>query len=174
MSSDNAAAPIDRPLFSATLTPHRSLSPAGFLIFMAVVGAGSFFAGLSFLLHGAWPVFGFFGLDVAAVYFAFRLNYRSARAYEEVVMTYDRLLVRQVAASGRTREFAFNPYWTRLVVDKHPEWGVTRLVLASRGQELQIGAFLNPDDRASFNKALSAALAAARRGEGLETAGEAV
>ena len=32
-----------------------------------------------FLLAGAWPVFGFFGLDVLLVYWAFRLNYRRAR-----------------------------------------------------------------------------------------------
>ena len=54
------------------LTPHRSLSPTGFLIFMAVLGGISFVTGMVFLLAGAWPVFGFLGLDVLLVYWAFR------------------------------------------------------------------------------------------------------
>ena len=57
--------PISEPtLFSATLTPHRSLGRTGFVILMLAVGGVSFVAGLVFLIAGAWPVFGFFGLDV--------------------------------------------------------------------------------------------------------------
>ena len=51
-------------LFSALLTPHRSLNRTGFLVLMVALCAISFVAGMVFLLMGAWPVFGFFGLDV--------------------------------------------------------------------------------------------------------------
>lgn len=162
MTDHNVAAPDPRPLFAATLTPHRSLSPTGFVIFMALVGTASFISGIAFLLHGAWPVFGFFGLDVAAIYVAFRLNYRSGRAFEEIEMTHEQLVVRQVSPAGKAREFSFNPYWTRLLIERHPEWGITRLVLACRNERLSIGSFLNPDDRDSFGKAFTAALAQAR------------
>ena len=66
--------PYDEPptLFSAMLTPHRSLNRVGFLVLMAFLSVVSFAAGVTFLILGAWPVFGFFGLDVLAVYFAFR------------------------------------------------------------------------------------------------------
>ena len=67
-------------LFSAVLTPHRSLSATGFVIVMALVGGVSFAAGIAFLLMGAWPVFGFFGLDVLLIYLAFRANYRAGTA----------------------------------------------------------------------------------------------
>ncbi len=46
------------------ITPHRSLGHAGFLVLMIAIGGISFVAGVVFLLAGAWPVFGFFGLDV--------------------------------------------------------------------------------------------------------------
>ena len=73
--------PLDQPeLFSALLTPHRSLNRTGFLVLMTFIGAVSFIAGMAFLLMGAWPVLGFFGLDVLAIYWAFRINFRSARA----------------------------------------------------------------------------------------------
>ena len=73
-------------IFSAVLTPNRSLSPKGFLIFMLVLGSLSFTIGLYFLSAGAWPIFGFMGLDVLLVYWAFRVNFRSARAYEVVTV----------------------------------------------------------------------------------------
>ena len=69
-------------LFSALLTPHHSLSHTGFVVLMVFLSVVSFGAGLAFLLMGAWPVFGFFGLDVLAVYWAFRINFRHAKATE--------------------------------------------------------------------------------------------
>ena len=66
--NDPRQEPREPPIFSAVLTPHRSLSPAGFLLFMLVLGGISFTTGMVFLLAGAWPVFGFFGLDVLLVY----------------------------------------------------------------------------------------------------------
>src|SRR3546814_13731168 len=70
------------PVFAAELKPHRSLGPRGFAILMAVVAGVNFAAGALFWAKGAWPVFGFCGLDVAAVFLAFRYNYRQARARE--------------------------------------------------------------------------------------------
>src|SRR6202790_872603 len=88
-------------LFSAIVTPHRSLSRFGFVIVMAAVTGVSFVAGTVFLILGAWPVFGFFGLDVLLVYLAFRANYRAAAAYEEVTMTACELKVRKVSHRGK-------------------------------------------------------------------------
>ena len=66
MNGDNnsgAHFPLDPKIFSALLTPHRSLGPTGFLILMACLGGLSFVSGIIFVSLGAWPVFGFFGLD---------------------------------------------------------------------------------------------------------------
>ena len=64
--------PTDQPFYRATLWPHRSLSRAGFRVFMIVVALVSTFASLPFFIMGAWPVVGFFGLDVLLLYLAFR------------------------------------------------------------------------------------------------------
>src|SRR5438034_11270694 len=87
-------------LFSALLTPHRSLNRTGFLVLMAFLTAVSFAAGVAFLLMGAWPVFGFFGLDVLVIYWAFRINFRRADAVEEISMTPSELRVRRVSHRG--------------------------------------------------------------------------
>jgi uncharacterized membrane protein len=128
---------------------------------MAFLGIVSFTAGIIFLRMGAWPVFGFFGLDVAILYFAFRRNYMDARAFEQIDLSREELHVRRVSALGRETEYSFNPYWTRLIIDRR-SWGIAALSLASSGRRLPIGIFLGPSERASFADALSSALAAAR------------
>jgi uncharacterized membrane protein len=151
-------------LFSALLTPHRSLSRTGFLVLMGFVSAISFAAGVAFWLMGAWPVFGVFGLDVLAIYWAFRINFRHARAMEEIRVTPSELHLRRVSHRGHVVEFLLNPLWVQLDQEVHEEFGVERLYLLSRGRRVAIGSFLGPDEKASFAKALSAALQAARRG----------
>ena len=143
MAPDND--PVPEPtIFSAVLTPHRSLGPTGFLIFMLVLGGMSFVTGVVFLLLGAWPVFGFLGLDVLLVYWAFRINYRSATAYEQVTVTPSELTVRKVSHHGQIRQWTMNPVWVRLDRDAHEEFGIERLFLVSRGRKLPIAGFLGP------------------------------
>lgn len=153
----------DPTLFEARLKPHRSLTPQGFAVLMAVLGGVSFAVGTFFLLLGAWPVFGFFGLDMFIVWWAFRANFRAARAYEDIHLTPHRLLVRQVSAQGDARETEFNPRWVRLEKNEDETYGVTRLALISRGIALVIGAFLPPLHRGELAKSLSTALQVAKR-----------
>ena len=164
MPPDNDAR-SDPPIFSAILTPYRSLGPTGFLILMGCLGGASFASGVVFILLGAWPVFGFLGLDVFLVYLAFRANYRAANAYEQVTVTASELTVRKVTPRGRVRqEWTANPLWVRLQQDIHEEFGVERLFLISRGERLAIAGFLGPEEKKSFAIALSQALFEAKRG----------
>ena len=151
-------------LFSALLTPHQSLNRAGFLVLMGFLSTVSFAAGLAFLLMGAWPVLGFFGLDALAIYWAFRVNFRRARATEEIRVTPFELRVRRVSHRGHVVEFVLNPLWVQLDQKTHAEFGIEKLYLVSKGRRVAIASFLGPDEKASFAKALLAALQAARRG----------
>ena len=151
-------------LFSALLTPHRSLDHTGFLVVMAFVSLVSFAAGLAFLVMGAWPVLGFFGLDVLLVYLAFRTNYRTATAFEEVSVTASELKVRKVTHRGQITEWTLNPVWVQLDRETHEEFGLLRLFLVSRGRRFPIATFLSPGEKASFATALGAAISTAKRG----------
>jgi uncharacterized membrane protein len=151
-------------IFSALLTPHRSLNRTGFLAVMAFVSAVSFVTGIAFLMMGAWPVFGFFGLDVLVIWWAFKVNFSTARASEEIVVTPGELRVRRVSHRGHVTEWVLNPLWVRLDLEADEEFGIERLYLVSRGRRLSVGSFLGPDEKASFAKALLGALNAAKRG----------
>jgi uncharacterized membrane protein len=163
-NNSNGQAAVDPKIFAAIITPHRSLGPCGFLILMLCLGVLSFVSGIVFVSIGAWPVFGFFGLDVLLVYFAFRANYRTARAYEEVTITASELTLRKVSHRGRLRQWTLNPLWVRLERIVHEEFGVQRLFLVSHGRRLAIAGFLSPAEKASFARALNNALGEAKRG----------
>jgi len=154
----------DEPIFRALLVPHRSLGRTGFLVLMGIVASVWLTTGAVFLSLGAWPVFGFFGLDVVLLYVAFRINYRAARAREEVSVSRTALDIVQVAPSGRRREHHFNPFWARFRVARHEEIGITDMAIEGQGRKVAIGSFLNPDDRESFARAFGQALATARAG----------
>ena len=148
----------------AVLTPHRSLSPRGFLILMSALSVVSFVTGVAFYLVGAWPVLGFFGFDVLLVYLAFKLNYRAGRAYETIELLPETLTVTRFEPNGRRRQFAFNPYWAQVRLREWPD-GRTILSLASHGREVRFGGFLTDDERREVASALRAALAASRGGK---------
>ncbi len=151
--------PRDRTLFDAELTPHRSLSPRGFVILMSAVCAISFAAGLAFYLAGAWPVVGFLGLDVALIYIAFRINYRRASIQESLRLTRARLTVERVNHWGETKTWHFAPAWLQVAVaGPRPGRG---LVLRSHGRALEIGRFLTLEERQDLAGALRRALARA-------------
>ncbi|WP_426612407.1 DUF2244 domain-containing protein [Bradyrhizobium sp. McL0616] len=151
-------------ILSARLTPHRSLNRTGFLAVMLFLSVVSFVTGLVFLMMGAWPVFGFFGLNVLVIWWAFKVNFRDARASEEIIVTPSELRVRRVSHRGQVAEWTFNPLWVRLDQEIDEDFGLEHLYLISRGRRLQIAGFLGPEEKASFYKALVEALNAARRG----------
>jgi uncharacterized membrane protein len=154
----------ERPVFAVIITPHRSLGRESFRLVMTLVCIASIVSSLPFVIMGAWPVAGFFGLDLLALYIAFHVNFARARSFEEVILTPIELLLRKVSHRGQTSEWHFNPLWTRLEREVHHEFGVQRLALVSRGESVTVGHVLNADEKARFGDALGRALADVKRG----------
>ncbi len=104
---------------------------------------------------GAWPVFGFFGLDVLAVYWAFRVNFRHAQATEEIRVTPSELRVRRVSHRGHVVEWVLNPLWVQLDRKTHAEFGIEKLYLVSRGRRVSIASFLGAGRKSKFCQSLN-------------------
>jgi len=153
----------DRVIFQATLQPHRSLSPFGLMLLMGFVALVGLSVSIPFYLMGAWPIVGFMGLDVALIYLAFRYNNAAARAYEQVFLSRIELLFRAVDWRGQIREARFNPFWTRLEREDHPEFGLEKLSIVQGKQRVEIGACLGREERADFAQAFQRALSETRR-----------
>src|SRR5207245_10035035 len=99
-TSLTSAEPSSGAFFERVLLPHRSLPPRGFHLLMLLLGLLSLAVGIGFVAIGAWPVCGFFGLDVAALYLAFRLSYRSARRREILRLAGADFTVEQISIYG--------------------------------------------------------------------------
>ncbi|MCC3246940.1 DUF2244 domain-containing protein [Methylocystis sp. WRRC1] len=160
--------PFERKIYEARLSPHRSMTPRAFYLFIVVYCVAQLVFALPFLFMGAWPVAGFMGLDALALYIAFRISFRSAGAYETLDLTALELVFAQVDVGGRRREWRFNPSWVRLQQDVHEEFGTQSVALVSRGEIVEIGAFLGPEQKAELARDLDRALATARRGPRFE------
>lgn len=154
----------DRPVFSAVITPHRSLGPKGVAILLGGFATVSAVVSVPFVLVGAWPIVGFFGLDVLLLWLALRASFAQARAYERIVLTHIDLTIRKVTHRGSEQEWRFNPLWVRLESEADEEFGMTGLFVRERQARLDVGAALSPDERADFAHAFGSALAAAKAG----------
>src|SRR5688500_7896220 len=90
-----------KPLFAATLRPHRSLSRRGFRIVVALVAVMASIPGMVFFALGAWPIVGFLGLDVLLVWWALAASMRDGKQFEVITLWPDQLELKQVDGKGK-------------------------------------------------------------------------
>lgn len=140
----------------AELRPHRSLGVAAFKYMLIAVIAINVVVATFFWVQGAFPVAGFLGLDVLAIWLAFRFNYRAALRVERVRVSRGQVYVSSADAGGE-RHWVLNPTWARVLRE-----GAGVLIRAGKGQ-MRLGAFLSPKECESFAAALDAALYRAKR-----------
>ena len=155
--AESPLAPVGGVFYERVLMPHRSLPPRAFQLLMLFLGLVSLGASLAFMVAGAWPVCGFFGLDVALLYVAFRISYRSARQHEMLRLADDQFTVERVSIRGERRVWRFQPFWLRVVLEERNDES-NRLSIASHGRSLVIGDFLSPPSRRELAGSLRGAL----------------
>ena len=148
----------EAPEFEAISTPNASVTRGTLLGVAGLLMAGAAAASLLFVWIGAWPVFGFLGVELAVVLGLLITHARrSARAYERLLLAGGRLTIERRDGRGREESLALDPYWTRMEWQDAPG---TRLLLSCRGQRIEIGRHLNATERRSLHGALAAALRA--------------
>jgi len=155
MASENGV------ILEKVLRPSPPLRPAILVAILCLVAAVNLAIALYFVSRGAWPIAPFLGADVALLAWAFRASLVAARREEHVTLTHATLRVARRPPHGQGDEVRFNPYWVRVEMADPPDhW--SQLTLWSHGKGLKIGAFLAPDERASFARLLKNALRQAR------------
>jgi uncharacterized membrane protein len=148
--------------FAACLYPHRSLGRRGRRWAIGLVALAICAGSIVPIALGAWPVAGFLGLDLAALWLAFRMNERDGRRYEEVAVDPAAVVLRQHDPRGWVREHRFPTPAASFRVDRREPVGIVAMTLGVPGRLVGFGHFLNPPDRESFADAFGRALAAAR------------
>lgn len=144
----------------AVITPNRSLSPRGFALVIGGLALVNLITAAMFLRLGATPIPIFLGLDVLAVFVAFKLSDRAARTAERVQVTAEEVRVRHESLRGARTVWASPTAFTRVALETLGEDNRVRLQLS--GHRLTVGAALSPKERRAFGRALEAAVRRAR------------
>jgi uncharacterized membrane protein len=148
-------------LFEAVIIPHRSLSPRGLRILIAVICLLSGLIVLRFWFIGAWPVAGFSAVEVGVAIFLLRLNASRARASELVLLSEDALRIVRTGRAGRRDERVLPVGWLNVVLDEQPG-RVPKLLLVARGVREEIATTLGEAEKRDLWSALREALHQAR------------
>jgi uncharacterized membrane protein len=151
-----------KPIFAATLTPHRSLTARGKQVVIALVAMLALIPATLFYVVGAWPVIGFMGLDVIAIAVALTISMNRGKSAEVLTLWPDQLELKRVDPKGRETLLRFRPADVRFVIDRDFNERVTALWLRLREDRHPLGAFLSPEEKLSFSKAFGTALKKAR------------
>lgn len=152
----------DTPLYSATLWPNRSLERGGMRWVYAVAALGVSVPLLPALGTPVfWGLLPFMMAPLAMLWLSFRSNNRAGQLSEQVSVWRDEMRVERREPNGRVLRWRANPYWVRLTIHAaaRPE---NYLTLKGGGREIELGAFLSPDERLSLRDEIETALARAR------------
>ena len=101
--------------------------------------------GIFFWKIGAWPVFGFLGLDVLMLYYAFKINYKSGEIFENLKLFDKSLEITRIFPSVKKQTWDLEPYWAKAEIT-----GLRNnknLVIKSKEKMVLVGSFLNINDK---------------------------
>ena len=150
-------------IFDAILKPYASLSSYGFLTFMLTLIIISCSIGIVFSILGAWPVLGFFGLEIFIIYQAFKYNYRDSKRIENITLTGNDIVIERVSHKGESRIFRLQTYWMKVDYRLSKTTRCGELILRSHGKAIEIGRFLTPREKKSLAIRLERELKAIRQ-----------
>ena len=151
----------EAPALALRLRPNRSLPPEGFVAFIALTCG---LIGIPMLaLLGTpvlWGMLPFFVLVVGGLWVALRRNAAdTGRLCEELTLWSDCLRLVRVNPRGPRQEWEANPYWVRLNLRAEGGPVENYLTLKGGGREVELGAFLSPQEREDLCDRLQQALA---------------
>lgn len=142
------AAPGDSGVVSyrLVLRPYRSLPRRGFVWFIGVTAALMALP-LAAVLGTAvwWGLLPFMAVVTSGVWIALQRSYRSGNVFEELQFSGDWLELRRQDPGKPDRIWQTNPYWVRVTLRKGPV--EKYLTLTDGNREVELGAFLTPEER---------------------------
>lgn len=140
------------------IRPNCSLSWRSALKVYLVIAACCLGIGLAFALHGFWPVLPFAGLEILVLGMAFYLCLERGQIREVVTVSADLVTVEKGRAQPRER-WQCPRAWARVELEPAPvAWYPSRLAVGFQSRQIEIGGFLNEEERRALAQDLREAL----------------
>ena len=160
---DHTGAPLPEghgtPRLRLTLTPHKSLTPEGFVWFIGVTAALIVIPLLSILGNPVfWFLLPFILGAVWAIWAALKRSWRDREVVERLVLWDDLIRLERLEPRRPPKDWEANPHWVRVAL--HPRGGPVPQYLTLQGgnREVELGAFLTPPERVGLKDTLDKAL----------------
>ncbi|MHA3916044.1 DUF2244 domain-containing protein [Halovulum sp. GXIMD14793] len=151
------------PDYTLRIWPHQSGQLSDLRTALAVVAIGLFLPLLA--LAGSkvgWTLLPFMIAALAALYFAFRANIHRAQTLSDMLcLWHDTLRVSHTSPQGKVATWEANPYWVSVTLHKNARLE-HYLTLSGEGREIELGAFLSPEERLSLYNEVCDALTACK------------
>jgi uncharacterized membrane protein len=154
MQVANAGDPVG---FTLVARRNNSLSSAGRTLVLGSLLLLSFLISLVFALLGAWLILPFAGLEMLAVYAAFRCLERRSGDFERLSIRGDRVLIER-RERGELTQHEFNRYWAQVVLQRCDRWGNVVLALRSHGKQVEFGCHLTAEQRSQLARTIRSEL----------------
>ena len=151
------------PVLALRLSPNRSLSAEGFVLFVALsCGLIAIPLGATLGTPVLWAILPFFGLALGGLWLAIARSNADGRLTEELTLWSDRIALLRRNPRGPDQAWEANPFWVRITL--HADGGPVEnyLTLNGSGREVELGAFLSPQEREALSIALRGALSRLR------------
>lgn len=142
------------------LWPYRSLPRRGMVWFIGITAA---LVSLPLLiLLGSqllWGILPFITLAVVGVWWGLERSYKDAEILEVLTLSATEVTLTRTGPRGRIQTWQANPHWVRVIL--HPKDGPVPNYLTLQGgpREVELGAFLTPEERLALLSDLKSALA---------------
>ncbi len=147
--------PRGTPRLSLRLTPYKSLTPEGFVWFIAVTAAMISVPLFSILGTSVfWGLLPFIVVAVWGIWIALRRSWRDMDLQETVTIWDDLIRIERTEPKRAPRDWEANPYWVRLTL--HAKGGPVQNYLTLQGgpREVELGRFLTPLERVELKSLL--------------------
>ena len=140
------------------LTPHKSLTPEGFVWFIGVTATLIFMPLLRAWDIGVLGPSALLSAPLWAIWRALMRSWSDMDLYEVVTLWPDRVRIERHDPRKPQRNWEANPYW--VTVHLHEKGGPVPkyLTLRGAGREVELGAFLTPGERQRLKQQLEAEL----------------
>jgi len=149
LSSYQGKAPIWRVL----LYPHRSLPRGGFVFFIAATCAMLALPLLALVNTSVfWGLLPFMVITVVAVWMFLMHSYRTGQLVEELSLWSDHITLIRRTPNGALQDWEANPYWVEVISHDTPV--PNYLTLRGGPREVELGAFLSPEERVELKEEL--------------------
>lgn len=138
--------------YKFTARPNCSLPPSGKFRLVVLLATPPLTISIAFSLAGAWMVFPFAGLELLALAYAFYIIHCHAADYESITINGERLTVEKRDVD-HVSQAEFHRYWVHVVLRMAPD-GEQRLWLRSHGREVEVGRYMNNEQRLALAQQL--------------------